>query len=80
MFRRITQVTLHQSTDDNQPLNGGLSLADARVDRTDQIPDRAAFKRRSEKLSRRSWANNRQLGVVGQIRKRTKTWLPKLIA
>src|SRR6266478_2548891 len=39
MFRRITQVTIHQGTDDNQPHNGGLSLADASVDRTDQIPD-----------------------------------------
>ena len=52
MFRRITQVTIHQNTDDNQPENGGLSLAEASVDRTDQIPDGGLrSKRRSGKFA-----------------------------
>src|SRR5437870_13901565 len=40
MFRRITQVTIHQSADDNQLPNGGLSLADASLVLTEPIKSR----------------------------------------
>jgi hypothetical protein len=36
---RNQNLKIAQSTDDNQPQNGGLSLTDASVNRADQIPD-----------------------------------------
>src|SRR5438132_585430 len=50
MFRRITQVTIHQSADDNQPPNGGLSLADASLVLTEPIKSRMGGLRSNDVL------------------------------